>query len=37
VYESKTVEEAPHPDDPNIKLRRTIIDEAIEQKKDENI
>ena len=31
VYENKTVEEAPHPDDPNIKLRRTIIDEAIEK------
>ena len=34
VYENKTVEEAPHPDNPNIKLRRTIIDEAIEEKGD---
>ena len=33
VYENKTVEEAPHPDDPNIKLRRTVIDEAIDTKK----
>jgi hypothetical protein len=31
VYQNKTVEEAPHPEDPNIKLRRTIIDEAIEE------
>ena len=33
VYENKTVEEIPHPDDPNIKLRRTVIDEAIANKK----
>ena len=33
VYENKTVEEVPHPDDPNIKLRRTVIDEAIDTKK----
>jgi hypothetical protein len=33
VYTNRTVEEVPHPDDPNIKLRRTIIDEAIEEKK----
>jgi len=33
VYENKTVEEIPHPDDPNIKLRRTVIDEAIAKKK----
>ena len=32
VYENKVVEEAPHPDDPNIVLRRTIIDEAIKDK-----
>jgi hypothetical protein len=32
VYENKTVEEAPHPENPNIKLRRTVIDEAIERK-----
>jgi hypothetical protein len=30
VYQNKTVEEAQHPEDPNIKLRRTIIDEAIQ-------
>jgi hypothetical protein len=35
VYQNKTVEEAPHPDDPNIKLRRTVIDEAIEKGNDE--
>ena len=33
VYENKTVEEIPHPYDPNIKLRRTVIDEAIAKKK----
>jgi hypothetical protein len=32
LYENKTVEESPHPENPNVKLRRTIIDEAIEQK-----
>jgi len=34
VYQNKTVEEAPHPDDPNIKLKRTVIDEAIEMPKE---
>jgi hypothetical protein len=33
LFEKKRVEEAPHPENPNIKLRRTVIDEAIEQKK----
>jgi hypothetical protein len=32
VYRTDTVEEAPHPDDTNLKLRRTTIDEVIEQK-----
>jgi|tagenome__1003787_1003787.scaffolds.fasta_scaffold19131279_2 hypothetical protein len=32
LYENKTVEESPHPENPNVKLRRTIIDEAIQQK-----
>jgi hypothetical protein len=32
VYRNDTVEEAPHPDDPNLKLRRTVIDEVIEKK-----
>ena len=32
VYQNKTIEEAPHPDDPNITLRRTVIDEAVEKK-----
>jgi hypothetical protein len=32
VYQNKTVEEVEHPQNPNIKLRRTIIDEALEQK-----
>lgn len=34
VYENKTVEEQPHPEDPNLVLRRTTIDQAI-VKKDE--
>jgi len=29
VYRNDTVSEAPHPDDPNLKLRRTIIDEVV--------
>jgi hypothetical protein len=33
VYRTDTVEEAPHPDDANLKLRRTTIDEVIEQKR----
>lgn len=32
LYESKTVEEAPHPGKPNVVLRRTVIDEAIQRK-----
>jgi len=31
LFEETRVEEAPHPDNPNIKLRRTVIDEAIEK------
>ena len=31
LYQNKTVEETPHPENPNIKLRRTVIDEAIEE------
>jgi hypothetical protein len=33
VYRNDTVEELPHPDDPNLKLRRTVIDEVIVEKK----
>jgi len=29
VYRNDTVSELPHPDDPNLKLRRTIIDEVV--------
>ena len=32
LYENTTVEESPHPENPNVKLRRTIIDEAIQKK-----
>jgi len=32
LFENKRVEEAPHPENPNIKLRRTVIDEAIAKK-----
>jgi len=31
LYEKKQVEERAHPENPNIRLRRTVIDEAIEQ------
>jgi hypothetical protein len=30
IYENCTVEEAEHPSDPNITLRRTTIDQAIQ-------
>ena len=33
LYENKSVEVAPHPQQPNITLRRTVIDEVIENKK----
>ena len=32
VYRDRTTEEAPHPGDPNVTLRRTIIDEAVQKK-----
>jgi hypothetical protein len=31
IFEEKRVEEAPHPENPNIKLRRTVIDQAIQK------
>ena len=33
VYRDGKVEEIPHPQDPNVTLRRTTIDEAIVKKK----
>ena len=33
VYRNDKVEEAPHPADPSLKLRRTVIDEVIVEKK----
>lgn len=33
VYRTDSVEEAPHPADPSLKLRRTTIDEVIRQKR----
>jgi hypothetical protein len=33
VYRDGKVEEVPHPQDPNVTLRRTTIDEAIVKKK----
>ena len=32
LYENKIVEESPHPENPNITLRRTVIDEAIQER-----
>jgi hypothetical protein len=31
VYEQKKIEQQPHPENPNIVLRRTTIDEVIER------
>jgi len=33
LYESRTVQQQPHPADPKIILRRTTIDEVIETRK----
>ena len=33
VYRNDTVQEAPHPANPDLKLRRTVIDEVIVEKK----
>jgi len=32
VYEQRKIEEQPHPESPNLVLRRTTIDEVIERK-----
>jgi hypothetical protein len=32
VYRNDSVEELPHPDDPSLKLRRTVIDEVVKTK-----
>lgn len=32
VYRDQKTEELPHPADPNVTLRRTIIDEAVKKK-----
>ena len=36
VYQKETVQEVPHPENPDLKLRRTVIDEVIVEKKLEN-
>jgi hypothetical protein len=33
VYQNQTVQEVPHPENPDLKLRRTVIDEVIVEKK----
>ena len=33
VYQNQSVQEAPHPQNPDLKLRRTVIDEVIVDKK----
>jgi hypothetical protein len=33
VYQKETVHEAPHPENPDVKLRRRVIDEVIVEKK----
>ena len=32
LYEQRKIEQQPHPEDPNLLLRRTTIDEVIERK-----
>ena len=34
VYRKDTVQELEHPDDPELKLRRTIIDEVVKKEKE---
>ena len=36
VFRKDSVEEAPHPTQPDLKLRRTVIDEVIVEKKKEH-
>ena len=33
IYRKDSVEEIPHPDDPELKLRRTVIDEVVKPEK----
>ncbi len=33
VYQKETVQEVPHPENPDLKLRRTVIDEVVVDKK----
>jgi hypothetical protein len=33
VYQKETVQESPHPENPDLKLRRRVIDEVIVEKK----
>jgi hypothetical protein len=33
IYRNGTVQESPHPADPRVKLRRTVIDEVVVEKK----
>ena len=33
VYQKETVQELPHPENPDLKLRRTVIDEVIVEPK----
>ena len=36
LYEQQTVDERPHPDDPNVILRRTTIDQAVKKPDESN-
>ena len=35
VYRNSSAQEVPHPQDPNLKLRRTVIDEVVVDKKEQ--
>ncbi|HTW93674.1 MAG TPA: hypothetical protein VMD30_02700 [Tepidisphaeraceae bacterium] len=35
IYRRDEVKELPHPNDPDLKLRRTVIDEVIKKKEEE--
>jgi len=36
LFRTDTITEAPHPQDPNMKLRRTVIDEVVVEKPKSN-
>lgn len=37
IYRNQTIEEATHPTDPSVKLRRTTIDEVVTDPRSKNL